>query len=358
MNYRTYKFYSRSTHTSDTTIVHDINMQDPISSIILGFEFYHTGYAYQLAPVSCVKKIELIDGSDVLWSLDGYEAEALDWYNNNGNLRSNWNVQSTGGTVSRYVGIHFGRYLWDPEYAFDPTKFVNPQLRVSLDIDAASSTGSTIYLTMWANMFDEAPTNLKGFFSCKELKQWTMADNVHEYTDLPLDHVYESLYMRAYLSETAPNSCLENIKISEDQDKRVPINNGGQEILRNCLGEYGEVMENIIVAPHTVARECWVTPTERVFGMSQPWTATAYDAGGTCYGGDGGNLAHIVKSASENHQIRVVGATPHSTYKIPFGIKMQPETYYDVRHLGSLRADVEGAAAAQGFIFLQQLRSY
>jgi len=358
MNYRNYKFHSRETFSADATKVIDINIQDPISSIVLGFEFAKSGYVQTLHPVASVTKIEIVDGSDVLYSLDGYEAEALDWYNNGGQLRSNWNMQCTASTVSRYIGIHFGRYLWDPDYAFDPTKFTNPQLRVTLDLGVGCASETYIYMTAWANLFDQKSVTPKGFFMSKELKQWTMADSTHEYTDLPTDYPYEGIYVRAYLADTAPNSCVENIKISEDQDKRIPFDLGGQDVLRCMLNEYPAVSEELVVAPHTSARYAYVTCTERVQALMQPWAAAAADVGGTCYGGDGGKLAFIVKSASPNGQIFAKGYTPHCVYRLPCGIHSDPESYYDVRNIGSLRADIEGAAAAQGFIFLQQLRPY
>jgi hypothetical protein len=358
MNYRNYKFYARADHDADTTIVHDINMQDPISSIVLGFELHKTDHIVTLHPMASIKKIELIDGSDVLWSLDGYESEALDWYNNGGQLRSNYNMQLTASTVSRYIGLHFGRYLFDPEYAFDPKRFTNPQLRITLDIDAWAAAGDHIYVTGWANLFDEGRTDLKGFFMSKELKQWTMADNTHEYTDLPLDFPYEGIYVRAYLAGTEPNSCIQNIKISEDQDKKIPFDMGGQEVLRCMLNEYPPVKEDIWFSPHTVARYSWVTPTTRVTALGQPWAAAAADQGTTCYEGDGGRLAVITKTAASNTQLHVWGYIPHCVYRLPCSIKNDPSSYYDVSRLGSLRADIEGAAAAQGFIFLQQLRRY
>lgn len=358
MNYRNYKFLARATHEADAVHVHDINIQDPISNIVLGFEFTKADHICTLHPMASIPKIEIVDGSDVLFSLDGYEAEALDWYNNGGNLRSNWNNHLIGATVSRYVGINFGRYLWDPEYAFDPKMFTNPQLRISIDKDAWAAAGSHVYITGWANLFDQKSVALKGFFMSKEFKQWSMTDNVHEYTDLPTDHLYEGIYIRAYADDIEPNQCIQNIKISEDQDKRIPFDMGGQEILRCMLNEYPAVQEEIIVSPHTVARYAYVTPTERVHALMQPWAAAAADVGGTCYGGSGGHLSYIVAAASPNCQLFVRGYTPHSTYRLPCGIHSDPETYWDVRNIGSLRADIEGANTAEAFIFLQQLRPY
>ena len=358
MNYRNYKFLARETFSADTTKVIDINMQDPISSIVLGFEFSKTDHIVTLHPMASITKIELVDGSDVLYSLDGYEAEALDWYNNGGNLRSNYNMQQTASDVSRYVGIHFGRHLWDEEYAFDPKMFTNPQLRITLDIDAWAAAADYLYITAWANLFDERPVSLKGFFMSKELKQWTMADNTHEYTDLPTDYPYEGIYVRAYLAGTEPNSCIENIKISEDQDKKIPFDMGGQEVLRCMLNNYPPVSEEIVCSPHTVARYVWVTPTTRVHAVGQPWAAAAADQGTTCYNGEGGRLSIITASAASNTQVIVRGYVPHCVYRLPCSVRENPDTYYDVTRIGSLRADIEGAAAAQGFIFLQQLRGY
>ena len=358
MKYRNYKFHSRETFSADTTKVIDINLQDPISSIVLGFDFVKTGTYADLHPMASIKKIELVDGSDVLFSLDGYEAEALDWYNNGGKLRSNFNWYLLAGGPSRFIGINFGRYLWDPEYALDPKMFTNPQLRVTLDIDAWSSTGSYIYMTAWANLFDEAPVSLKGFFMSKEIKQYTMASTVHEYTDLPTDFPYEGIYFRPYLIGTEPNQACSNIKISEDQDKKIPFDLGPSDIVRTLLSEYPEVVETIIYYVTTGIKYAFITPTTRVVALGQPWLAAAPDSGISCYNGDGGRLDVRSNSTAGNSQFIVRGYVPHCVYKLPCGLHKEPDSYYDVRNIGSLRADITGAAAAQGHLFLQQLRSY
>ena len=358
MKYRNYKFHSRETFSADTTKVIDINLQDPISSIVLGFEFAKTTGIPRLHAMSSIKKIELVDGSDVLFSLDGYEAEALDWYNNGGQLRSNYNSLLHDQGPSRYVGISFGRYLWDPEYALDPKMFTNPQLRITLDIDAWAASATYVYITAWANLFDEAPVSLKGFFMSKEIKQYTMANNTHEYTDLPTDHSYEGIYFRPYLIGTEPNQALANIKISEDQDKKIPFDLGPSDILRTLLADYPEVVETAFVDVKTSVQYFYCLPTTRVIGISQPWKTTGLDCGNVCYNGDGGRLNMISASTSGNSQLIVRGYVPHCVYKLPCGLHNEPDSYYDVRGIGSLRADITGAAAAQGHLFLQQLRPY
>ncbi|KKK87426.1 hypothetical protein LCGC14_2753360 [marine sediment metagenome] len=358
MKYRQAVIQDTVTLTDNKTDTYDINIQDPISSIILGFEFSKTATIPQLHPMASITKIEIVDGSDVLFSLDGYEAEALDWYNNGGKLRSNYDMYLSTNGPSRFVGINFGRYLWDPEYAFDPKMFTNPQLRITLDIDAWAASGNYIYLTAWANLFDEAPVSLKGFLMSKEIKQYTMASTVHEYTDLPTDHPYEGIYFRPYLLGTEPNAAVSNIKISEDQDKKIPFDLGGQDIVRTLLAEYPEIAETAFVDITVATKYFYCMATTRVTAVGAPWKALAVDGGDTFYNGDGGRLDMIAKATSGNCQIHVRGFVPHCVYKLPCGIHNDPSTYWDVRNIGSLRADITGGAAAQGFIFLQQLRPY
>jgi len=358
MKTRLYKFYARTDEDADTTIVHDINIQDVISSIVLGFEFHKTGAVQTAHPMAAIKKIELIDGSDVLHSLDGFETEAVDWYGNGGKLRSNWNMQFADSTCSRYIGIKFGRWLWDEVYAFDPTRFVNPQLRIELDIDGWAATGDHIYVTGWSNIFDDRPSGLRGFLMRKEVKEYTMADDTHEYTDMPLDYTYRNLYFRPYKLGTEPNQCVQNVKLSEDMDKRIVFDHGAQEILRCVQEKYPDVHESLYFPVNTANRYAYITPTTRVSALAQVWAAAAVAFDPALYNGDGGRLNTITAANPSNTQIHVRGYVPHCVYEIPFGLRDDPASWYDVRSIRHLRLDIEGAAAATGYIYLEQERLY
>lgn len=358
MNYRAYKFYARKNFTSDTTIVEDIRVKDPISSIVIGLETVNAATSMTAHPAACITKIEIVDGSEVLYSLDGYEAEALDWYNSRGKFRSNYNIALNGSTIGRYIGINFGRWLWDPALAFDPSKFTNPQIRVSLDIDAGGMTCASVYVTMWANLFDQKSISPIGMLMAKEYKKWTMAASTHEYTDLPLDYPYRAMYLRAFLAGTEPNQSVENIKISEDQDKRIPFDLGGQDLLRLQLEKYGICHEQWYFATGSSTKYIYCSPTERVTGHITTWAAAEGGVTHSVYDGDGGRLKTISSGSGANVNVDIFGYTPHSVYEIPCGEPDDPTDWWNVKSLGNLRADITGAASAAGHLFIQQLRPY
>lgn len=358
MKYRLNEFFARKDYTADATEVIDINIKDVISSIVIILEVANYTHVMAGHPVGCLPKIELLDGSDVLYSLDGFEAEALDWYNNKGKFRYNQNLCLTGNNFKRYIGINFGRYLWDKEYAFDPKKFTNPQLRLTLDLDAASNQTDHVYITCLANIFDEEAVTPVGFMMSKEIKEYTMADAVHEYTDLPLDFPYKGLYLRPFLNGTDVNDAVDNIKLSEDQDKKVPYDHGIDDILGALQQDLPFVDEYYIHGAYNTLRNLYVAPADMVTAVGSTWRQSVLDHRPAYFGGGGGQLQYIYNLTAGNVQLHVRGRCPHAVIEIPFGLKDIPGEWYDVRGLGSLRLDITGGAAATGFIFLQQVRSY
>ena len=91
MNYRTVELLSKQAFTTDQTKVIDINIAAPISSLVLQTQGTNGSATMTAAYVKCVTKVEIVDGSDVIFSLDGYQLEALDWYSQKGKFRSSYN---------------------------------------------------------------------------------------------------------------------------------------------------------------------------------------------------------------------------------------------------------------------------
>lgn len=362
MNHRLTTLKSLETYSSDKTEIIDISVKDPMTALIFDLEVHNSAAgSMSYHPINCLKTVELVDGSDVLFSLSGPELEALDWYNNK-TFRSNYNYALADGYCCRFVGYQFGRYLYDPKYALDPTKFRNLQLKVTLDIDGGGLAPTYNKLQVWAMLFDGKAITPEGFLMSKEIRNYTLTASGHEYIDLPVDHPYRKLLIRQQTPGTEPNQLLANIKLSEDQDKKVPFNHGTEDILRSIMATHPQVIESYFFALDTSNRYLMIAPTTRVTAFGSVWAAAAVAQDEAFYDGDGGRLKTIAAANPSNTQILVTGWLPHGVWAIPFGNQDDPDDWYDVTPLGNLKADITAASGAASTdscqIFVEQVRKY
>ena len=360
MNYRLSTIHARKTYATDITETIDLDMQDPISQLVIELAVTAANSIPTAHAVANLTKVEIVDGSDVLYSLNGYEADAADILHNKV-MRSNWNIYLNGNDCQRFIGINFGRHLWDKELAFDPKQFRNPQLKLSLDINASGMACVSNKLKVWAAMFDQRVVSPIGFLMHKEIKSYTMSSAAHEYTDLPRDYPYRKLFIRSLVVGTEPASIIGNVKLYEDEGKRIICDHDAVDLLRTLAAINPALVENIIFGGRVNGSYVFTTATER----TQATFVTFGSVTGTnvfaTYGSAGGRMA-VDSGASENAIAIVRGWTPHGTYEIPFGDQDDMDDWYDVTKVGSLKADitaVSGIAATDTCqIFLQQLRRY
>ena len=361
MNYRLAQIFPQKSYTSDTTETIDVDVKDPISSLVIELGVVNVG---SIAPtahaIACLTKIELVDGSDVLFSLSGYQAEAVDIYHNKV-MRSNYNPYLDGMEVQRFVGINFGRKLWDPMLAFDPKRFRNPQLKLTLDINAGGNAPVTNKLRVWANLFDEKIISPSGFLMHKLIKSYSMGSASHEYTDLPRDYPFRKLFIRAQSAGTEPGQLISTVKLYEDEGKRIIVDSEIPDMLLRVMTENPMLTEILYGHVATTATYGYCTPTTRVVGSCQRWAATTGAGEIAFYDGDGGRFAVIAATLASNMQAKVSGWLPHATYEVPFGDQQDIDDWYDVSKVGSLKLDVLSLSGGSGIandIFLQQLRRY
>ena len=362
MNYRLSTVHPRKSYAADETIIIDLNLIDPVSQFIIELAANITDdTAITAHAIACLEKIELVDGSDVLFSLSGYEAEAVDWYHNH-NLNAPWDIYMGWGETQRFIRMNFGRFLWDPLFAFNPNKFKNPQLKLSLNIDAGGAVPTLNRLQVWAALFDEKKIEPTGFLMHKEIKDYTVGVSSHEYTDLPTDYPYRKLFFRCQEAGTEPCQNIDNFKLSEDQDKRVIVNHGTEDIFRTIAMQSPPIEEHIHARVATAATHIFCTPTTRCYAIGTEQGATSGSGNIATIMGDGGRFDAIAETAQKYAQFFVRGWLPHGTWEIPFGLQDDPADWYDVTKVGSLKADILASAGVAGTehvqLFLQQLRKY
>ena len=158
MNYRHSTILARMAVSADTTKVIDLNLINPVSQFHIVYENTGVGSTIGSHAANCITKIELIDGSDVLISLSGKELQALDFYHQK-KEPANLNVYLNGMNCEQVFNVNFGRFLWDPILAFDPKKFINPQLKITIDINGGGNASVAGFLAVYANIFDERNIN-------------------------------------------------------------------------------------------------------------------------------------------------------------------------------------------------------
>src|SRR4030042_6104657 len=142
MNYRLSQILATTTLTDDRTDSYDVNIKDVISRIVLTLRGTNADSVPDGHPAKGISKIELVDGSNVLFSLSGEEAQATDFYDNGIpplNVVSFVNANIWTGIFN----LNFGRWLWDSDFALDPKRFKNLQLKVTHKVGDTAATTTT-----------------------------------------------------------------------------------------------------------------------------------------------------------------------------------------------------------------------
>jgi len=362
MNYRLATLLEREAHASDTTKIIDITLSDKVSQIQIIHEPYNSAAGAETGhPSLCIPKIELIDGSDVIFSLSGKEAQAVDWYHRGQEPYHQCNYLPTLYAHMVY-NLNFGRFLYDPQLALDPTKFKNPQLKITIDVNGGGSTVTTGYLSVLAHLFDEKAIDPVGFLMHKEIKDYALAASSHEYTDLPVDHPYRKIFVRMQKYGTGPSDCFDTIKLSEDNDKRIPFNHTIKQILAALVGVKRPYQEWVLHEGSTATYYVYICPTQDVNMQGTQWRVTASAAIPRYLYSDGGRASTMQGTETANTMVLATGWCPHGVVELPFGDPMNVDDWYDVTKVKNLKLDIKTASGVSssdyGQILLQQFRKY
>lgn len=340
------------------TKVIDINVADVISRIEIIFRTKNSGDTFDDHPAANILKIELVDGSDVLFSLTGREAQALNFYDRL-QPADNHMTGSNGEWMRAVFGLDFGKFLYDPELAFDPTKFTNPQLKITWDENVANVLAEDNYLTVLAHLFDEAKPTPIGFLMSKNIYLYTPTANAFEYIDLPTDHPVRKLLIGSHQEGYTFTQMIAEFMLSEDNDKRVPFDMTGDELFYFMKQHYPEYIENIYTNITSTPQAFRVTPADdTVLVETTPnqliTSEVMFDNGGLASGSCGVPPATFY--------ILCKGYIPHGLACVPFGNPALVDDWYDVTKLGSLRLRLKAGPTLgtdpTAQVITQQLRRY
>ena len=367
MKYRDVELYYQQTLDNVGTKIIDLRTTDPISAIRLTFfgtndaTFNKENYLNDV-----ITKIELVDGSDQLLSLTLKEAQALQ-YRLTKKMPFMRPGESASGAQEEQGLIMFGRYLWDPEYYMDLTKFRNPQLKITTNIAAIRASGSDGFLTgslqVSVNLLviQEGAEAAKGFMMAKNIYGFTSADSGDEHVDMPMDYPYVGLLLRAYQVGHDPMHNISAMKLNCDAGKFIPFDIRVKDLYRieeNDLGvaelryfifrKDAEWVHHILTQdPHTFFNPGIpgrIAGTYTAFNGMFKFNLRAHD--------------NTPVAAEELTSVLIKGSCPHSTVYVPFGLQELPATYFDPKKYGDIDLILTQDDPAACAVVLVQLRPY
>jgi len=354
-NYREVELLSRKTLGDSGTETIDINVDEPITELSVRFYVKNDTATARSVPVeSVVSKIEIVDGGHVYVSLSGREATAMGWYDK-GYWPAAWytEILSEGSHVE--WPFQFGRYVGDPEFAFSPSRLLNPQLKVTWAKNALHLTGSCT-LDVNAKTMQGVSAPSKALLT-KAIKTWTTAASGVVEVDLPTDHPYRRLYFRADEAGGYLGNVWTNFKLECDVGKLIVFEMEDDELLSLMERTWG---------PATY--QARIAASNGVYTYTHLGVCTA----GSCEGWVDDMLVHgsftmpgyvrlgciNVAGAALTDQkttIQPLGLCPEYTYCYPFGRQQDAATWFNAPGYGSIKLKItEGAASGVASVLVQQ----
>lgn len=357
MKYRKATILASESATTAATKTIDIKLEDVISRIQIKFNATNTDTIPTAVHAKQISKVELVDGSEVLWSLSGQEIESKMFYDYK--CGPSYEREFRNGVENfLLLDMLFGRQLYDKSLAFDPKKFKNPQLKITHNKALGGSLPSAATLEVYADVFDELSITPVGFIRPTEFYSYTTpASAAFEYIDLPTEMIIKRIMLMTYKVDAWWENLITSVKISEDNDKKIPLDHNGGDLVSMILSRYGHYQELLVNFNRGGAQTEYITPTDSanfmisaLLGSAAGWVATTKECTGG-YQEVSGDTTHLFRAL-------VSGYLPHGCLPLDFGDPMDLEDWYNVTTKGSVRLIPKAAGEVAFNIVLEQLRKY
>jgi hypothetical protein len=343
--------------TAGTKVI-DLNLTDIVSRIVVQFKGTNSTGVPTAHPAKMISKIELVDGSDVLFSLTGAEAQALNFYDEN-ELPTTALMYVNDVMAIATFHINLGRFLWDTKLALDPSKFSNLQLKITHNKASGGATPDAGSLSVFAFVMDKSEATPTGFLMSKEIQSYSLTSSAHEYISLPIDYAYRRILVASLSAEKQPWEQFNKIKLSIDNDKQVLINNMSTSDLIKIL-PHKRFTEYLVGTGTGSAEGTYCTATMETFAAMAP-LASALTAASVLTQAYGGYLTALMDSA-ELFQLVIAGKCPHGALNIPFGDPAEIDSYLKVDKIGAFKFDITAGSSVGSSstceIVAQQVRTY
>jgi len=344
----------------------DVSLRDPITALWVELRAQNGG-TYNKANflAGCIDAIELIDGSQVIVSLDGYEAFAEGVYHL-GYIPYNLVVETEDLYQNVFFPLYFGRWLGDTDLALDPTRFSNPQVRIKWNLANVNAVGATGFvsgtgrLTLMADVMEGAPAP-SGYIGAREQYAFTTAASGVTYVDLPSDYPLKSVFIRSYGAGVGGLSGISNVKVNCGQGKFIPFDMGREDLQRWLTMFYPPLHYKHLIKSANGGTSYWLLKQDEVVQLQGEVADLVVNAPQNGIGEATLSIytAGVADTAQRNLWALVEGWLPVSTLYVPFGEATDPSTYFIPSVWGSVRLELtQDNAGAGAYVVVEQAKVY
>lgn len=343
MNYRNVVLDNNRTTTTAATLTLDLDIADPISRLNFKFNIANHGTTPVLIahPARAVTKIEIVDGSHIITSLSGEEMLAANYYDRRVSPPSY--INGVSGTQSYFTcGIDFGRWLWDPELALQPTRYDNLQMKLTFNKALYESSAAAMYQTITADVFDEKSISPMGYLRRYEATTWTPSGTATEYVNIPIDLPIRKLLVAGYSTTKHFRGQVHTFKLTEDGDKRVPYNTNTRTYITELNATLPPLIEPVIHIGASGGETIYTMGSYEmqyvpIPTLSENVTLTSYTADVLIAVGatGGGRIEGIVR-----------GHVPFHTFELPMGLPNDPADWWSAG--GTKKLELQATASTPG----------
>ena len=357
------------------TVIKDFDFSDPIAALVVSV----SGKKHDHANINSliargISKIEVVDGSNVIFSMNMEQAQALQLY---ATRRPPLNVitcNSFATNVSQAI-IQFGRNMSDNQWALDPTRFTNLQLKVTYAFTEGAGywKDNNQKLTIYAMIQEQPATRPEGFLMSKEFYSFTKATSGDKTIDLARDFPYRLLIWGIKDCTSPVWNELSKVKIDCDFGKFIPIEQTCEDLAWENAAYHGMLFQQTEVVGDGVDED-----KNAYYPFSWNWGASieSWNLGADCkvkrpysgyitVRGAGATRSSTVpadEALADGQRVIVTGRgyELNSTQHVRFGSLDDPEEFLRVEGFKSARLILTqgGGDALVSRVVSQQIRSY
>lgn len=333
-------------------ITSPLNVRDPITA--LDFEIRVTNsntWNNANTVAENIQAIELLDGSNVIFSISGAQALAYGCYHT-GHFPLMNIVEGPNQQATLEFSYQFGRWFGDTVYALDPSKFANLVLRLTWNwatiapvAPGGFATNTGLY-TVIAEVMEGAPAP-QGLLATRQHYQFVTAAAGTTFIDLPVDRRLKSILLRSAAVAFGGIVGIGRVKVTCDQDKFIPFDMTRTDLYRYMaqrnpnffykhffMAKDGDTLYPLLKREEDVQLQ----------GFQGDDTYT-YTNGGNGFGVFGQLLAGVADANMRSYIGHVSGIAPMNTAMIDLGEWDDPASWLDPSTFKSIQLQLSNNAA-------------